>query len=263
MIATHSGEYLLLEACPPGRAPVSIGVLLHDPESARLGVKLRRDWDQFLDEDDREVFAALAEDLRARISEVEPQALLGQLEDSLSNILRVSERQSVLMGPFDRTLDAVYRKYVTASVLPFRTHLPVYSCRAAAGKWGEQMDVDAEPEQWIEAPESMRLTPDMFVAQVVGRSMEPLIPNGSLCAFRATVGGSRSGRRLLIENLTESEHGGERYTVKVYRSRKRQEEDGSWTHESVRLEPLNPEFEAWELGDGQFRVIGEFLAVLE
>ena len=39
--------------------------------------------------------------------------------------------------------------------------------------------------------------------------------------------------------------------------------DGSWQHESIRLEPLNPEFEAFELGSGDFRVIAEFVQVLE
>jgi phage repressor protein C with HTH and peptisase S24 domain len=44
----------------------------------------------------------------------------------------------------------------------------------------------------------------MFVAQVVGRSMEPLIPDGSLCIFRHGVRGSRQGKRLLIEKFSET-----------------------------------------------------------
>ena len=35
-----------------------------------------------------------------------------------------------------------------------------------------------------------------------------------------------------------------------------------WQHETIRLEPLNPQFEAFELGAGDFRVIAEFVQVL-
>jgi hypothetical protein len=95
--------------------------------------------------------------------------------------------------------------------------------------------------------------------------MEPEIPDGSLCVFRANVAGSRQGRKLLIEDLGESEEGGQRYTVKIYRSVKRLREDGTWEHERIRLEPLNPEFEAFELApqERRFRVIGEFVCVLQ
>ena len=37
----------------------------------------------------------------------------------------------------------------------------------------------------------------------------------------------------------------------------------TWEHESIRLEPLNHEFEAFELGAGDFRVIAEFVQVLQ
>ena len=39
---------------------------------------------------------------------------------------------------------------------------------------------------------------------------------------------------------------------------------GSWEHERVRLEPLNPAFEAWDLDpeEDRFRVIAEFVQVL-
>ena len=57
---------------------------------------------------------------------------------------------------------------------------------------------------------------------------------------------------------------GQRYTVKRYRSIKRASGE-EWQHDCIRLEPLNPEFEAWELEDdpGRFRVIGEFVRVLD
>lgn len=260
MIATRQAEYLLLEAALPGKAPVTIGVLLHDPDGERLGVRLRRDWERIAGEDDEEVLELLAEDLEGKIAAQPAAELLREFEDSLSNTIRISERQPVLMANFDSTLRTLYQRHVPATVQPFRTHLPVYSCRAAAGKWGERMDV--EPDGWIEVPDRLRMTEDMFAARVVGRSMEPLIPDGALCAFRGSVVGSRQGKRLLVEDMSQPDEGA-RYTVKRYKSSKRQTEEG-WEHERVVLEPLNPEFEAWELTeDGRYRVIGEFVQVLE
>jgi hypothetical protein len=136
--------------------------------------------------------------------------------------------------------------------------------RAAATKFGEEFDRAEvrEPEAWVRAPRGIRLTEGMFVAQVVGRSMEPLIPDGSYCVFRGPVVGSRQGKRLLIEQGNSADPAS-RYTVKRYTSTKITDADGTWRHESIRLEPLNPEFEAFELGEGDFRVIAEFIQVLD
>jgi SOS-response transcriptional repressor LexA len=100
----------------------------------------------------------------------------------------------------------------------------------------------------------------MFVARVVGRSMEPHIPDGSLCIFRAPVTGSRQGRVVLIENFGENDFAA-RYTVKRYARRAGRDESAE-REAPIRLEPLNPEFEAFELDGDRFRVIAEFVRVL-
>jgi phage repressor protein C with HTH and peptisase S24 domain len=96
--------------------------------------------------------------------------------------------------------------------------------------------------------------------------MEPRIPDGSLCVFRAGVTGSREGRLVLVEY----DGGGtnDRHTVKRYHSVKEQLPDGSpdvtWKHKNIRLEPLNPDFEAWELNpeEDRFRIVAEFIQLL-
>ena len=96
--------------------------------------------------------------------------------------------------------------------------------------------------------------------------MEPLIPDGSLCLFRAGVVGSRQGKRLLIQRIGATDSSAE-FTVKVYTSKKKPAGAEQWRHISIRLQPLNPEFEAMEFGPEdehrQFRVIAEFVRVLE
>jgi hypothetical protein len=64
LIATTEGEFLLVEAALPGRSPEPIGVLLHERDGGRLELRLRRDWDQWMDEDDEEVFTHLESDFR-------------------------------------------------------------------------------------------------------------------------------------------------------------------------------------------------------
>jgi phage repressor protein C with HTH and peptisase S24 domain len=131
----------------------------------------------------------------------------------------------------------------------------------AAGKFLENDEVTEEG--WEEAPEDLRVTPDLFVARIEGHSMEPLIPDGSLAVFRASIEGSRQGRLVLVEDLGTG--GTNRYTVKRYRSEKAAGSEGEWRHTRIRLESLNPEYPSWELdpSEGKYRIIAEFERILE
>jgi SOS-response transcriptional repressor LexA len=105
----------------------------------------------------------------------------------------------------------------------------------------------------------------MFVAQVVGKSMEPTIPDGSYCLFAMPVGGTRQGKIVLVRlrDATDPESG-ERFTVKRYESEKAKVGD-SWRHERVLLKPANPGFKPIELRDRaetEVEVVAELLEVL-
>jgi len=147
----------------------------------------------------------------------------------------------------------------------YKAFLPYFTLQAAASGF-----LNGEPEDsgWLNvaaAGFSRRLTRGMFVCRVVGRSMQPTIPDGSLCVFRRPVEGTRQGRVLLVEkrNLTDPETGGS-YTVKRYRSSKAETEEG-WTHESIELIPDNKDFPTLRFvaaDDTDLRVIAEFVGVL-
>jgi phage repressor protein C with HTH and peptisase S24 domain len=266
--ASRRATWSLLEMARPGRPPEPLGILFVDEETGALALRLKDEADfDDLDEQDADYLATLTPDLEARA--LEPgggRALLESLEDSLSGFLRISDRTAIeYSGDSHNAANRLFDQYVDSEVRPFVTHLPFYGLRAAATKFGEEFDQAevSEPEAWVRAPRGVRLTEGMFVAQVVGRSMEPPIPDGSYCLFRGPVIGSRQGKRLLIEQTGGSGADAGRYTVKRYTSRKSTGADGAWQHESIRLEPLNPEFEAFELGPGDFRVIAEFVQVLE
>jgi SOS-response transcriptional repressor LexA len=259
--ATQTARLFELRVELAGTGAIPAGVLLHDPASNSLHVRLRRDWEVIVPQEEAEVLSVLAEDLEAKAAELGAALLLGQLEDSLSNAVRISEPREVLVEDFPRALARHYRQSVEARPLPFVTHLPRYSVAVAAGKFLENQE--AEAEGWEEAPPGLRLTPGMFVARIAGRSMEPRIPDGSLCIFRGGVTGSRQGRLVLVEDLRGGPN--ERHTVKRYTSAKIQRPDGTWEHERIRLEPLNPEYPAFDLDPeaDRFRIVAEFVQVLE
>jgi SOS-response transcriptional repressor LexA len=146
----------------------------------------------------------------------------------------------------------------------FKTLLPLYSLKAAAGYFGAGQAV--EPEGWIDGTSVGVLGERMFVAQVVGRSMEPEIFDGEYCVFRANPVGSRQGKVVLAQyhGPADPETGGS-FTVKRYRSEKVAEGEGGWRHTRITLAPENPEFKPIILtpeSEDDVHVIAELLAAL-
>src|SRR6476661_4972276 len=256
-IETRHGQYSLLKLALPGAPEHIIGVLLLDPASGHLYLRLRSHFDDIAGPDDLEYLSLLEDDLRSRAEEIGAERFVASLEDSLSHLLRISDREAVAVHSFQHTLDRLFARHVEQpAVIPFRTHLPLYSLRAAATRFGEDMQV--EEEEWVPVPEGLRASEDLIVAHVVGRSMEPRIPDGSLNVFRAPVVGSRQNKSVLVELLGQLDDSA-RYTIKKYTSRKVSTGEDEWSHESIRLEPLNPDFQAFELEPDRVRVIAEWI----
>ena len=109
------------------------------------------------------------------------------------------------------------------------------------------------------------IKPGMFVARVIGTSMEPLIPDGSWCLFRPCPVGSREGRIVLVQfnTIGAGENGG-RFTVKKYHAEKSVTADG-WRHDSIQLLPVNPAFEPIGLEPedaADLMIVGEFVRAI-
>lgn len=146
----------------------------------------------------------------------------------------------------------------------YKSLLPLYSLKAAAGYFGKGEHV--EPEGWIEADGLGTLDERMFVAKAVGRSMEPKIHDGDYCVFRANPVGTRQGKIVLAKyrGPADPDTGGS-FTVKRYASVKLADAESEWRHTKVTLSPLNPEYRAIVLtpeSEGDVQIIGEFLQVL-
>jgi phage repressor protein C with HTH and peptisase S24 domain len=266
MAANKPAKYSLLQMALPAEPPLNIGIFLLDLATGRLYKKLRRDWSAIADPKHVEILELLDEDFAAKIDEMGGEVFLRSLEASLSNFLLIDDRRDVsVVSSFEKALDRLFEEHVQRTeVIPFVTHVPLYSLRAAATKFGEDMEV--ETEGWVRAPERRKLDRNMFAGRVVGRSMEPRIPDGSLCLFRGSVVGSRQNKLLLIQRIGATDSSAE-FTVKKYTSKKVHSGEDEWQHVLILLTPLNSEFEAMEFGPEderrQFRVIAEFVQVLE
>ena len=260
-LAPKEGEYSLIVSALPGRGEQTIGVVLLDASSDTLHVRLRRDWERLASEEDAEVLAELEDDLLLQARDVGGKSVLDRLEHEASNSLRVTDREAVKTRDFDKTLNDLYRQHVPANVLQFRTHLPRYSLAVAAGPFLTNSE-DIQADEWVETPPDLKLDENMFVARIQGHSMEPRIPDGSLCVFRKNVVGSRNGRLVLVRNSELADDN--QYTVKRYKSEKRQDEDG-FQQTRIRLESLNPAYPSWDLDEDadKYQVMGEFVQVLE
>lgn len=171
-----------------------------------------------------------------------------------------------------------FRRLGPEEVRPFETCVPLYDLAVAAGRFSAGQTVDevclGDEDQrpldftWVELPDSFRVRRGLFVARVVGESMNRRIPNGRWCLFSLAPKGSRNGRVVIAQHrdISDPDTGGH-YTVKLYESRKTETPDGSWRHESIVLRPdsslaeyepivLNPE-QAHDL-----RIVAELVAVL-
>jgi len=149
---------------------------------------------------------------------------------------------------------------------PYVNAVPLFDLQAAAGDFSGLQA--AERKAWVAVPDGTRVREGMFACRVVGESMNRVIPNGTLCLFRADPGGSRNGKTVLVE-CTDSidADSGSRYTVKIYESFKTDDEQG-WKHVRIQLKPnsYDESFEPLELTEDmatQYRVVGEFVCVID
>ena len=143
--------------------------------------------------------------------------------------------------------------------------VPLVPLKAAAGAFSDPQRIDEDDFAWVAVETTRRLRRGMFVAQVVGKSMEPTISGGAYCLFAAPVGGSRQGKTVLVQMRDAADpENGARYTVKRYESEKAGDGD-SWRHAKITLRPLNPDFEPIVLtgaDEQSLQVVAEAVEVL-
>ena len=142
----------------------------------------------------------------------------------------------------------------------YKACVPLVSLKAAAGDFSN--DQRPEFDEWVEIKASQRLIKGMFVAQVVGKSMEPLIKDGAYCLFQSKAPQLKNDMIGLFQlhQADDPEHGGG-YTVKRLRLSTRTDSEEGWQRVAT-LMPENPAFDPISVSGEDVKFIAEFLEVL-
>nr|MBF0221039.1 DEAD/DEAH box helicase family protein [Desulfobulbaceae bacterium] len=187
--------------------------------------------------------------------------------DKLQVSLSVSDYAFLLPEPQQEKPLALFVDQPTEEQ-KYSTVLPFYPLSIAAGEFGD-LSVPDEPESWfsVEGLTTRRaLSTPMFVAQVHGKSMEPVIPDGAYCLFTFEVGGTRNGRIVLAQKADISDQDtGASFTVKTYHSSKREDQHTGWQHENITLQPANSDYQQIIIPIDEaddFKIIAFFVEVL-
>lgn len=138
--------------------------------------------------------------------------------------------RSKLVEPFARLRPDQVRRYENS--------VPLVDLKFAAGTFSSTQAIDPDEVEWVELPSLFRPQLGLFVAQVIGQSMNRRIPDGAWCLFRLNPTGTRHGKVVVAQHraIVDSDFGGS-YTVKVYRSEKQESPDEQWTHSLISLCP--------------------------
>lgn len=211
------------------------------------------------------------------------QKLLLEIENNHTVDLKIENKDFRLIGlPFynkqlQEKFSEVFERFVASpkmeksdlffsDVIPEATYskgyLPIYDLQAVATSFRDQKT----PEIKCWKPMKKKSKEGYFIAQVVGKSMESAIPDGSWCLFRPDQGGSRNGKIVLVESrrVTDPETQ-QSFTIKRYKSEKRQFKDETWIHTKITLSPDNKEFKDIVLKnvrEDEFHIAAEFVEVL-
>jgi uncharacterized protein len=160
-----------------------------------------------------------------------------------------------------------FRVLPMREVQPYRNAVPVFPLKIAAGAFSGTQLADLDAADWA-MPDGVSIGPEMFIAQVVGESMNKKIPNGSWCLFRARPGGTRQGKIVLARHrdIVDPDTGGS-FTIKVYSSEKRADAEDGWRHERVVLSPRSTDASFQPIvvdvdTRGNVEVLAELVAVL-
>lgn len=207
--------------------------------------------------------------------------LIGSVHESIEDFEQLASVHNIVVAPQEviSTFPGLTLRILNAKdVKPYQNSVPIYDLAIAAGQFSGSQVVNEVPKDgdigaieqydWVELPEAFRPQPGLFVAKVVGESMNRRIPNGAWCLFKLAPGGTRQGKVVLVQHrdIDDIDTGGH-YTIKIYESEKASHDDGGWQHIKIILKPDTTASGYWPIvlngeDDGELKVIAEMVAVL-
>lgn len=170
-------------------------------------------------------------------------------------LLAAQQSPRVVVDDEDAEGESTFKVVHPRATERYVTCLPLIGIDLAAGGL---MPGPADPTvTWVSLGRSRRLHRHLFVARVVGRSMEPRIPDRSHCLFNTRLPDDLQGHTLLVQHRSiRDDDTGASYTVKRFER---------ISPRRVRLIPDNPEYKPIELhesDEAEVRVVAEFVEVL-
>jgi len=112
--ARRTAQVVYLRVFLPDRPERTVGVFLLDTATQNLYFRLRDDWSEIADPGDADILAEMGNDFRRRAEELDEGGgarFLATLEDQLSNVVRLSEREVVDAGDLRATLDGLFETH--------------------------------------------------------------------------------------------------------------------------------------------------------
>ena len=171
----------------------------------------------------------------------------------------VRSRAENLRPPQPREVSAAQEP----AIKPYENALPLVNLRAAANASYNSLEglfADESNYEWVHI-DGGPYPKDRFLVRIEGDSMEPRIPNESLCLFRKDPGGSRNGKIVLCS--IGSVAGAPLAVVKRYQSIRLPSQDSIGEAVKITLSSLNPRYEDIELTKGEeLRILGIFESVV-
>jgi hypothetical protein len=91
----------------------NIGVIVYDPAAAALHWRFIDDWNTITAvPEDQEYLALLSEDILQSVREMGPENFLQYLEDTLSGVLRITDRTPITVSDLSTSLEQLFLEYV-------------------------------------------------------------------------------------------------------------------------------------------------------
>lgn len=163
---------------------------------------------------------------------------------------------------------------VSEKILPFledfpekpKSCVPYYNIKVAAGLFGKESSNQQQPSGWVKIEKHRGLS-EYFATHVIGNSMEPNIPGGSLCLFRRYQGGSRQNKIFLISARGQLDPDTqESFVVKKYKRITSVQDTESREQVVIHLLSENKAYSPIILmasSEDQIEIIAEFVEVIE
>jgi hypothetical protein len=145
-------------------------------------------------------------------------------------------------------------------LIPYINSLPLLDLRAAADSTYDSIEgyFGEGQENKFVLIKGGPFPKDRFLVKAEGNSMEPKIPDGSLCVFRKDPGGSRNGKIVLCK-ISGFVGDAPIAIIKQYNSVRAYSSDSLGEAKKIILSSLNPAHAPIEITDGEeFSILGIF-----